>query len=84
MAAAHAAPVFMDKAATIKKTVQLIEKAAADDIKLLVFPETFIPGYPVGLSLHLPAPRLALVKMLTVSTVLGRVLPATEASRCVG
>lgn len=45
--AAHAAPVFMNKAATIKKTVQLIEQAAADDIKLLVFPETFIPGYPV-------------------------------------
>ena len=50
VAAAHAAPVFMDKAATIKKTVQLIEKAANDDIKLLVFPETFIPGYPVCIS----------------------------------
>jgi hypothetical protein len=48
VAAAHAAPVYMNKAATIKKTVQLIEQAAADDIKLLVFPETFIPGYPVG------------------------------------
>ena len=48
VAAAHAAPVFMNKIATIKKTVQLIEKAAADDIKLLVFPETFIPGYPVS------------------------------------
>ena len=48
VAAAHAAPVFMNKAASIKKTVQLIEQAAADDIKLLVFPETFIPGYPVS------------------------------------
>jgi nitrilase len=48
VAAAHAAPVFMNKAATIKKTVQLIEQAATDDIKLLVFPETFIPGYPVS------------------------------------
>lgn len=47
VAAAHAAPVFMNKAATIKKTVQLIQQAAKDDIKLLVFPETFIPGYPV-------------------------------------
>ena len=47
VAAAHAAPVFMNKAATIKKTIQLIEQAAAEDIKLLVFPETFIPGYPV-------------------------------------
>jgi nitrilase len=47
VAAAHAAPVFMNKAATIKKTVALIEEAASNDIKLLVFPETFIPGYPV-------------------------------------
>jgi len=47
VAAAHAAPVFMDKAATIKKAVRLIEQAASEDIKLLVFPETFIPGYPV-------------------------------------
>ena len=51
VAAAHAAPVFMDKAATIKKSIRLIEQAAQDDIKLLVFPETFVPGYPVGCSL---------------------------------
>jgi hypothetical protein len=58
VAAAHAAPVFMDKAATIKKTVRLIEQAAADDVKLLVFPETFIPGYPVS-GLHVCAMRTA-------------------------
>lgn len=46
-AAAHAAPVFMDKAASIKKVVSLIEQAAQEDIKLVVFPETFVPGYPV-------------------------------------
>lgn len=46
-AAAHAAPVFMDKASTIKKVVSLIEQAAKEDIKLVVFPETFVPGYPV-------------------------------------
>lgn len=59
--AAHAAPIFMNKAATIKKTVLLIEQAAADDIKLLVFPETFIPGYPVGLTLALPVGARLLV-----------------------
>jgi predicted amidohydrolase len=48
VAAAHAAPIFMNKAATIRKTIQLIEQAAVDNIKLLVFPETFIPGYPVS------------------------------------
>jgi predicted amidohydrolase len=50
-AAVHAAPVYMNKAATIRKTVGFIEQAAAKDIKLLVFPETFVPGYPVQ---HMP------------------------------
>jgi predicted amidohydrolase len=47
VAAAHAAPVFMNKAETLKKVVSLIEEAGAQDIKLLVFPETFVPGYPL-------------------------------------
>lgn len=46
-AAVHAAPVFMNKVATIKKVVELIKKAKEDTIELLVFPETFVPGYPV-------------------------------------
>lgn len=48
MAAVHAAPVFMDKKATTDKVVRLIEQAGQEKIELLVFPETFIPGYPVS------------------------------------
>ncbi|SVD44319.1 uncharacterized protein METZ01_LOCUS397173, partial [marine metagenome] len=40
------APVFLDKEKTIKKAVALIDKTAASNAKLIVFPETFIPGYP--------------------------------------
>ena len=47
-AAVHAAPVFMDKAATLNKTIALIAKAKQDAIELLVFPEVFVPGYPVS------------------------------------
>jgi len=47
VAAVHAAPVFMNKAATTAKVIALIDQAAQQKIKLLVFPETFIPGYPV-------------------------------------
>lgn len=46
-AAVHAAPVFMDKKATTAKVVRIIEEAGKQGIKLLGFPETFIPGYPV-------------------------------------
>jgi len=54
VAAAHAAPVFMKKRATIAKTIRLIEQAGAADIKLLVFPETFIPGYPYFIECYPP------------------------------
>jgi len=46
-AAVHASPVYMDKKATLEKVVRLIKQAGEEDIKLLVFPETFVPGYPV-------------------------------------
>jgi predicted amidohydrolase len=48
VAAVHAAPVFMDKSATTEKVISLIEQASKEKIELLVFPETFIPGYPVS------------------------------------
>ncbi|KAK3372206.1 carbon-nitrogen hydrolase [Podospora didyma] len=59
VAAVHAAPVFMYKAATIKKVVRLIEEAAADEIKLLVFPETFIPGYPYWIECYPPLKQVS-------------------------
>lgn len=47
-AAVHAAPVYMNKQATLEKVVRLIKQAGQEGIKLLVFPETFVPGYPVS------------------------------------
>ena len=49
-AAVHAAPVFMNKAATLNKAIGIVAKAGKDSIELLVFPETFVPGYPVRAS----------------------------------
>ncbi|KAH6642824.1 nitrilase [Boeremia exigua] len=70
VAAAHAAPVFMDKAATTKKTVKLIEQAAADHVKLLVFPETFIPGYPYWTEAYPPMDQVgAIAKYIEQSVV---------------
>ncbi len=44
------APVFFDKDKTIDKLEALVSKYAADGCQLLVFPESFIPGYPRGFS----------------------------------
>ncbi|MFQ5477890.1 MAG: carbon-nitrogen hydrolase family protein [Candidatus Binatia bacterium] len=46
VAAAQLAPVFLDRDATVDKTCAAIAEAAANDAQLVVFPETFIPGYP--------------------------------------
>ncbi|KAK3399140.1 carbon-nitrogen hydrolase [Sordaria brevicollis] len=46
LAAAHSAPVFMNKRATLAKAIDLIHSAARDGVSLLVFPETYVPGYP--------------------------------------
>ncbi len=45
-AAVQASPVFLDMAGTVAKTIAMIEQAAASDVKLLAFPEAWIPGYP--------------------------------------
>ena len=46
----QAAPVLFNREATIEKTCRLILEAAEKDVKLILFPEAFIPAYPRGLS----------------------------------
>lgn len=43
-------PVFFDKEKTIDKVQQLTKKYAKQGCELIVFPESFIPGYPRGFS----------------------------------
>lgn len=49
VAAAQLAPVFLDLQASTTKACKWIAKAGNENIKVLVFPETWLPGYPVWL-----------------------------------
>lgn len=46
VAAVQAAPSFLDLASGIERAIGYIEQAAAQGAKLVVFPETWLPGYP--------------------------------------
>ena len=45
----QATPVIFNKQKTLEKAVGYIKEAAEQDVKLLVFPESFIRAYPAGL-----------------------------------
>ncbi len=46
VAAAQVSPVFMDKEATVDKACNAIEEAGRNGAQLILFAETFIPGFP--------------------------------------
>lgn len=54
VAAAHAAPVLLDKIATTEKAVSIIKEAALHGAQVIAFPETYIPAFPVWAALWAP------------------------------
>lgn len=49
VACVQATPAIFDIEKSVDKVIALTRQAAGTDCKLVVFPETFIPGYPAGL-----------------------------------
>jgi nitrilase len=56
VAAVQAAPVFLDLEARVAKVLALIEEAAANGARLVVFPEAFLPAWPAWVD-EVPAGR---------------------------
>ena len=46
-AAVHAAPVYMDRDRTLDKMAALTKEAAAGGARIVAFPESYLPGFPV-------------------------------------
>ena len=54
IAIAHAAPVFLDLERMVDKTCTLIREAARHGAQMIVFPEVYIPAFPVWCALQTP------------------------------
>jgi nitrilase len=78
VAAAHLAPVFLDMEATVEKTCSVIEETARNGAELIVFPETYIPAFPVWCSLRSPIYNHDLFRRLAANSML---VPGPELAR---
>jgi len=80
VAAVAATPIFMDRDATVEVACALIAEAAGEGAKLVVFPETFIPTYPMWVW-EIPASETALMAELHAELITQSVQipgPATD------
>jgi len=57
-------PVLLDRDATLEGAVKLVGEAAANGADLVVFPETFVPGYPIWVWRLRPGSDMALTNEL--------------------
>jgi nitrilase len=81
VAAVQAAPVFLDRAATLEKACGLIQRAAGAGARLVVFPEAFLPSYPFWVW-HVPAGESATLRELYAELVAQSVtVPGPETAR---
>lgn len=69
IAAVQAAPEWLDAQKTTDKTIALIEDAGRQDIKLLGFGESWLPGYPHSLFLHPPMQSIPMVKKYRANAI---------------
>ena len=67
--AAHVAPVFLDAPATIDKACTLIAEASRAGAKLIAFPESFVPGFPVWAAVQAPIKSHDFFKRLAANSI---------------
>jgi nitrilase len=66
---AHVAPILLDRTATVRKACGLIAEAAAAGARLIAFPESFLPGFPVWAAIQAPIHNHDFFKRLAAESV---------------
>src|SRR5262249_3040020 len=67
--AAHVAPVFLDASTTVAKATSLIAEAARAGARLIAFPESFVPGFPVWAGVQAPIKNHEYFKRLAANSI---------------
>ena len=67
--AAHVAPVFLDAVATVEKACALIAEASRAGARLIAFPESFVPGFPVWAAVQAPIRSHDFFKRLAANSI---------------
>jgi aliphatic nitrilase len=66
---AHVAPVFLDAKATVQKACSLIAEAARAGARLIAFPESFVPAFPIWAAVAAPIHNHEFFKRLAAESI---------------
>ena len=67
--AAHFAPIFLDADATVQKACALIAEASRAGARLIAFPESFVPGFPVWAGVQAPIKNHEFFKRIAANSI---------------
>lgn len=68
-AAAHIGPIFHDTERTIDKTCEVIAETAGHGARIVAFPESFVPGFPVWAGIAAPIRTHDFFKQLAAAAI---------------
>jgi aliphatic nitrilase len=66
---AHVSPIFLNAKATMEKACSLIAEAARNGARLIAFPESYLPGFPVWAGVQSPINNHDFFKRLAAESI---------------
>lgn len=69
VAAAHVAPAYLNAGATAEKACRIIREAGKENIQFLVFPESYVPGFPLWPAVSAPIHNHGLFKRFAENSI---------------